>query len=300
MRQIVSCATCISPKVHSHKLSFLKHNELNTILAFDKPFTCMAYGSSGTGKTFTINSLISYSASFLLNSSHFELSALEVYNNDVYDILHRRTKLSRNNTSSSTIIHSLNNFNSLFFNIKKRRMTSPTSFNKHSSRSHLIISLNNFTFIDLAGTEDHCDTQSNNINLSLLSLRDCIRAASSKQQHIPYRNSKLTMCLQNKLSNNIFCICTLSHLPQCVQQNKRTCDYGHSILGLKYIQHKHFPIDDILNYMKHTQKMSKLESEMLISLSKNNTDVELIKQVRKIWFLRKEMTNYMIKLSNTI
>lgn len=300
MRQIISCATSISPNINSCKLPFFKHNELHNILSFDKPFTCMAYGSSGTGKTFTINSLITHSAHFLLNSSYIRLSALEVYNNDVYDILQRRTKLSWNTVPSTLHVHSYNSFNSLFFNIKKRRMTSHTSANKHSSRSHLIISLNDFTFIDLAGTEDHCDTQSNHINLSLLSLRDCIRAASSKQQHIPYRNSKLTMCLKNKLSVNIFCICTLSHLPQYVQQNKRTCDYGHSILGLKHIQQKQFPVNDILHYIKHTQKMSKLESDMLISLSKNNTDLQLLKQIQKLWYLRKEMTDYMIKLSKTI
>ena len=60
--------------------------------------------------------------------------------------------------------------------------------------------------IDLAGSERGSDTQSNNrqrrmegaeINKSLLALKECIRAIDSKEIHVPYRASKLTLVLKD-------------------------------------------------------------------------------------------------------
>ena len=61
--------------------------------------------------------------------------------------------------------------------------------------------------VDLAGSERACDTQSNNkerraegaeINTSLLSLKECIRAMDQKtgHGHVPFRQNKLTMVLR--------------------------------------------------------------------------------------------------------
>ena len=63
-----------------------------------------------------------------------------------------------------------------------------------------------FSLIDLAGSERGSDTQSNNrqrrmegaeINKSLLALKECIRAIDSKEIHVPYRASKLTLVLKD-------------------------------------------------------------------------------------------------------
>ena len=64
--------------------------------------------------------------------------------------------------------------------------------------------------VDLAGSERAADCQSNNrqrrmegaeINKSLLSLKECIRALDEGRTHVPFRASKLTMVLRDSFLN---------------------------------------------------------------------------------------------------
>lgn len=66
--------------------------------------------------------------------------------------------------------------------------------------------------MDLAGSERACDTQSNNkerraegaeINTSLLSLKECIRAMNEKGGHVPFRQNKLTMVLRESFMGGL-------------------------------------------------------------------------------------------------
>ena len=101
------------------------------------------------------------------------------------------------------------------------RKTKSTACNDTSSRSHAIgtISIKQINkknqvtaeagkllLVDLAGSEKAHDSQSNiksrrkegaEINTSLLSLKECIRAMDSGKRHIPFRRSKLTMVLRD-------------------------------------------------------------------------------------------------------
>lgn len=101
------------------------------------------------------------------------------------------------------------------------RTTHNTVTNATSSRSHaicnIILKKRNSTeeygkllLIDLAGSERAQETQSNDrlrlaegaeINKSLLALKECIRALDARKQgierHIPFRASKLTLCLRD-------------------------------------------------------------------------------------------------------
>jgi kinesin family protein 2/24 len=110
------------------------------------------------------------------------------------------------------------------------RTTHTTEANDTSSRSHAICQIffrdvhtgklkGKLSLVDLAGSERGTDTKSHNtqrrtesaeINTSLLSLKECIRAlgqqtqkGSHKQQqhqppqHVPYRGSKLTLILKD-------------------------------------------------------------------------------------------------------
>lgn len=108
----------------------------------------------------------------------------------------------------------------------KSRMTACTAMNEHSSRSHALFMLDivakhsdGVTFLrgglrlcDLAGSErlDRTGTLNDatrlketvNINKSLSCLADVFVSLGNKAAHIPYRNSKLTMVLQDCLSGD--------------------------------------------------------------------------------------------------
>lgn len=100
------------------------------------------------------------------------------------------------------------------------RTTHMTEANDTSSRSHAICQVllrqhgklkGKLSLVDLAGSERGSDTKSHNsqrrtesadINTSLLSLKECIRALGQKSAHVPYRGSKLTLILKDCFSPN--------------------------------------------------------------------------------------------------
>ena len=132
--------------------------------------------------------------------------------------------------------------NSLIQAIEEARANAPTTINHASSRSHLILNLEvdnrSFTLVDLAGQEIGKTAAQNDyfthkeavqINLSLLSLKECIRAIANKSKHVPYRNSTLTMALKPmfKSDNLSAMICTL--YPRFINQTIDTLKYASSL-----------------------------------------------------------------------
>ncbi|XP_023015640.1 kinesin-like protein Klp10A [Leptinotarsa decemlineata] len=100
----------------------------------------------------------------------------------------------------------------------EERASGQTSANSNSSRSHAVFQIylrsddgskklhGKFSLIDLAGNERGADTFSSSkitrlegseINQSLLSLKECIRALGRKGTHLPFRGSKLTQVLRD-------------------------------------------------------------------------------------------------------
>ncbi|XP_050695203.1 uncharacterized protein LOC126985012 isoform X1 [Eriocheir sinensis] len=104
------------------------------------------------------------------------------------------------------------------------RHTAATKMNVESSRSHLLIVVcltitskqtgavlkGKLTLVDLAGSERVSKSgatadqlrEANSINKSLSALGDVVSALSSESSFVPYRNSKLTMLLQDSLGGN--------------------------------------------------------------------------------------------------
>eukprot|EP00803_Ostreobium_quekettii_P009866 evm.model.scf_1058.2 EVM.evm.TU.scf_1058.2 scf_1058:6445-10818(-) len=162
-------------------------------------------------------------------------SILEVYNEEYKDLLgkhlaanekHKVHHDAHGNTTVSGLttvdVSKPENAAELLRRAMEKRAVGATKMNDNSSRSHMVFTLkldgsNEGTqqhvqgvlnLIDLAGSErvkasgsqgDRLK-EAQNINKSLSALGDVIMALGTKNEHVPYRNSKLTWLLQNSLS----------------------------------------------------------------------------------------------------
>ncbi|KAI8912758.1 P-loop containing nucleoside triphosphate hydrolase protein, partial [Gorgonomyces haynaldii] len=159
---------------------------------------------------------------------------LEIYNETLRDLLGNGTDKKydiKHDKGKTTVteanVISVSNSSQVFDLLKKasaNRAVASTNCNERSSRSHSVFTLfltgsNSITqeqcqgtlnLIDLAGSERLSSSGSTGdrlketqaINKSLSCLGDVIFALSNKENHIPYRNSKLTYLLQNSLGGN--------------------------------------------------------------------------------------------------
>ncbi|XP_046558589.1 carboxy-terminal kinesin 2-like isoform X2 [Haliotis rubra] len=166
----------------------------------------------------------------------FDASMLEIYNETIRDLLSdeelkHEIKMTGNG-SSETIVTNLtvisvrteSQIHKLLKKATHNRAVAETKCNERSSRSHSVFQLklrgsNELTgencsgilsLVDLAGSERVKDSGSEGqrlkealaINKSLSNLGNVIMALGNKDNHVPYRNSKLTYLLQNSLGGN--------------------------------------------------------------------------------------------------
>ncbi|XP_050190416.1 kinesin-like protein KIFC1 isoform X2 [Myiozetetes cayanensis] len=195
---------------------------------------------------------------------HFSASFLEIYNESLRDLLlvkgQRAADLDiRRVSPNSDELHVPNltwvpveteeEVLELLQRAGSQRSVAQTGLNNRSSRSHSVFQLrirgeqrardlrcaSTLTLVDLAGSErleksgsvgDRLrETQSINSSLSALGL--VITALCNKEQHVPYRNSKLTFLLQNCLGGNakVLMFVTISPLEE---------NFGESLNSLRF------------------------------------------------------------------
>ncbi|KAJ3041819.1 Kinesin-like protein kif24 [Rhizophlyctis rosea] len=199
------------------------------------------------------------------------LSFFELYGPQIYDLLNSRTRLTllespnpkdpiyiQNLTSvpipTVNLAEGLEKLLALIAEGFKSRSTGSTQANSHSSRSHAVLQLTlknpttlrplgKFSLIDLAGSERATDRgpttslttkwESSEINKSLLSLKECIRALhqhkptgvtarrkSGTGKHIPFRGSKLTHVLRDSFMGRG----NRTVMIACVAPGMRSCE----------------------------------------------------------------------------
>ncbi len=232
-----------------------------------------AYGQTSTGKTYSIEGpnrtnpgitlraakeLFKMASEFKHNKFKISLTIVEVYNENIYNLLEDGTpqmSLYENSNGNLNVpdlnpisIGSYEEAVKLCTLARKLRYTNQNLYNERSSRSHCIYTFHlkfiegdesrksKLHIIDLAGSErlsknnlydDNMRKEAISINLSLNSLSNVLNAICLKQNHIPYRESKLTHFLKESLTEN-FNILLMLHISP--KQN----DLGESLSTLEF------------------------------------------------------------------
>jgi hypothetical protein len=167
------------------------------------------------------------------------VSFLEIYNDDVYDLLNveTRPKMEVKESKdkgifvkdlSTYVVKNTTEVLKVMRKGAKSRQVGATKMNPGSSRSHSIFTVmietcvtdaagethyraGKLNLVDLAGSERQKKTgaegdrlaEAKAINLSLSALGNVIKAlVSGKAKHVPFRDSKLTRLLQDSLGGN--------------------------------------------------------------------------------------------------
>ncbi|KAL3911812.1 MAG: hypothetical protein SGILL_007136 [Bacillariaceae sp.] len=211
---------------------------LDHVISTQGRATCFCYGQTGSGKTYTMSAIQEMLARDLYEelkeknvNAEVTLAFFELYGGAVQDLLHdrKRCKLLEDGKGEINILGlqevsatNAETFLRVISEGQSQRTTHMTEANDASSRSHAICQVflrdsvsgklkGKLTLVDLAGSERGSDTKEHNsqrraesseINTSLLSLKECIRALGQKSSHVPYRGSKLTLLLKDCFSPN--------------------------------------------------------------------------------------------------
>lgn len=161
------------------------------------------------------------------------VSFLEIYNEVIYDLLSNENKnieIRMADAKSKTEIYLSNitvekvesalKLYELMKIARSNRATAATVGNERSSRSHAVTRIEitgihssrqekitgSINLVDLAGSESPKTStrmdETKNINRSLSELSNVILALVAKNEHVPYRNSKLTHLLMPSLGGN--------------------------------------------------------------------------------------------------
>ncbi|KAF4791099.1 Kinesin-like protein KIF12 [Turdus rufiventris] len=249
--------------------------------------TVFAFGQTGSGKTYTLMGplaqseaqpaspallgLMQRSFTCLLEQSRsrgsdlaLSASYLEIYNEQVRDLLSpeppcalplrwSKTRGFYVENQLNVEFESLEAIVSLLLQGSQRRRTSAHALNRHSSRSHALLTIHirsraasscsskqgTLCFVDLAGSERVKETgssgelsvEANSINRSLLALGHCISLLAKprgKRTHIPYRDSKLTRLLARSLGGSgiTLMVACISPSSRCLSETLSTLHYA--------------------------------------------------------------------------
>lgn len=204
-------------------------------------------------------------------------SFLEIYNDTIKDLLNPGGKApleirfneGRGTTVTNLLekdIESPYEFYKLMQKAQESRATASTNFNEHSSRSHAVtkisiegrkrdhksVFLGSLHLVDLAGSESAKTTQNErlaetkNINKSLATLGDVMFALYNKDNHVPYRNSKLTYLLQSCLGGNskTLMIVNISPFEDCFNETMNSLRFAAKVKEVKTTSRR----NKIVNY----------------------------------------------------
>ncbi|KAJ1402970.1 P-loop containing nucleoside triphosphate hydrolase [Sesbania bispinosa] len=299
----VFAPTCSTQEVYEEGAKDVALSALSGINA-----TIFAYGQTSSGKTFTMKGITENAIKdiyeYIKNTPErdfiLRISALEIYNETVMDLLNRESGPLRllDDPEKGTIVEKLNeevakdgqHLRHLIGICEAHRQVGETSLNDKSSRSHQIIRLTvesslressghvksyiaSLNFVDLAGSERISQTntsgarlkEGSHINRSLLTLASVIRKLSGgKRGHIPYRDSKLTRILQSSIGGNArtAIICTISPSLSHVEQTRNTLTFATSAKEVVNTARVNMVVSDKTLVRQLQKEVARLEGEL--------------------------------------
>lgn len=263
------------------------------------------------------------------NDYKFSISMLEVYNEEIYDLLEKnKTKRTIQNDGSNFMVKDLRKIEIrsaeelLEFYEKgcKRRTTDSTCRNSCSSRSHSVFRLymkkndsitgicsySVFDMVDLAGSEkyDVVDNDNSkkdqmiNINQSLSTLNKVISQIVKKEKPA-FRESKLTMILMQSLGGNCLTTLILCASPaSCnIKETMSTLDFGKraKLIKLNAKQNKQLTTKELIAENKKLRlEIEKLKAQAPLAIKKNINTKE---SEQEIEYLKQTIEKYKVKLS---
>ncbi|CAB3402189.1 unnamed protein product [Caenorhabditis bovis] len=236
----------------------------------------IAYGQTGSGKTHTmrggagdLEGVIPRSVAYIFENKksleiqgwqfEFFLSFLEIYNNEVFDLLEKHNKLKVRLAGNDVVVDGLTSHQILKPNdvaqwlqaSDRNRKTASTNCNAESSRSHAIFQLtvhakqpetqtattSVLKLVDLAGSERANESgaigdrfkELTFINQSLSALQKCISLQKQNANHVPYRDTKLTQLLKDCIgagSSKTMVIVNINPTDEQIQESKRSLEFA--------------------------------------------------------------------------
>ncbi|CAD8201634.1 unnamed protein product [Paramecium pentaurelia] len=240
------------------------YNELSDLVqnVVDGHNVCIfAYGQTGSGKTYTMQGddhnkgVIPRAVEQIFKErqgmlelgwqTNIRVGFQEIYNEQSRDLITNQKCDEVKLLDVKDIFEVAEHFNTA----KKNRQVAETFSNEVSSRSHFIFQLNlqghlgdkqinsTLNLIDLAGseranvakTEGDRFTETKAINKSLSALGDVFNALYTKQQHVPFRNSKLTFSLYKYMEGS-------SKTLMMVNISSRSEDFQQTLASLRFAE----------------------------------------------------------------
>ncbi|MCL7030869.1 hypothetical protein MKW94_017309 [Papaver nudicaule] len=247
--------------------------------------TIMTYGPTGSGKSHTmfgcakqpgivyraLKDILGGESDEESNTervgirSFVQVSVLEIYNEDIYDLLSNNTgggtfgmNWHKGNSSKVRLeVMGKKAKNATFISgneagkisrevakVEKRRIVKSTNCNDRSSRSHCMIILDvplvggRLMLVDMAGSENieqagqvgfEAKMQTAKINQGNIALKRVVESIANGDAHVPFRDSKLTMLLQDSFEDDkskILMILCASPDPKEMHKTMATLEYG--------------------------------------------------------------------------
>eukprot|EP00741_Cyanophora_paradoxa_P021668 tig00000241_g20914.t1 len=203
--------------------------------------------------------LVEHATSF---DYEINLSLLEIYNEIVQDLLvdpKEQKKLEVRMSQGGSYVEGLvrvpvrgeKDVSQWMEAASRNRRTAQTAMNTDSSRSHLVLTVyvegtskatgmrttGKLNLIDLAGSERISKSlaagdrlkEAQAINKSLSALGNVIAALAGKNSHVPYRDSKLTMVLQDSLSGDSKMLMFVQIRPSFEHQSETMCSLNFAM-----------------------------------------------------------------------